>query len=104
MSAAFAEEEVAAQRRKAEAAEEAGLRLAFELEAAQVQLREAGGQEAHRLAQLVEVMDVHVNALHYLEGQSDKLDATLQQVSLLGGQQAMQRAWLHENPQQYMQQ
>ena len=65
---------------------------------------EAGGQEAHRLAQLVEVMDVHVNALHYLEGQSDKLDATLQQVSLLGGQQAMQRAWLHENPQQYMQQ
>ena len=65
---------------------------------------EAGGQEAHRLAQLVEVMDVHVNALHYLDGQSDKLDATLQQVALLGGQQAMQRAWLHENPQQYMQQ
>ena len=49
-------------------------------------------------------MDVHVNALHYLDGQSDKLDATLQQVSQLGGQQAMQRAWLHENPQQYMQQ
>ena len=61
---------------------------------------EAGGQEATRLAQLVEVMDVHVNALHYLESQSDKLDATLQQVALLGGQQAMQRAWLHENPQQ----
>ena len=38
--------------------------------------------------------------LHYLESQSDKLDATLQQVALLGGQQAMQRAWLHENPQQ----
>ena len=48
VSAAFAEEEVAAQRRKAEAAEEAGLRLAFELEAAQVQLREAGGQEARQ--------------------------------------------------------
>ena len=61
---------------------------------------EAGGGEATRLAQLVEVMDVHVNALHYLESQSDKLDATLQQVALLGGQQAMQRAWLHENPQQ----
>jgi len=57
---------------------------------------EAGGQEAHRLAQLVEVMDVHVNALHYLEGQSDKLDATLQQVSLLGGQHAMQRAWMQQ--------
>ena len=48
VSAAFAEEEVAAQRRKAEAAEEAGLRLALELEAAQVQLREAGGQEARQ--------------------------------------------------------
>ena len=48
VSAAFAEEEMAAQRRKAEAAEEAGLRLAFELEAAQVQLREAGGQEARQ--------------------------------------------------------
>ena len=58
---------------------------------------EAGGQEMHRLAQLVEVMDVHMNALNYLENQSDKLDATLQQVDgLLGGQQAMQRAWLRE--------
>ena len=57
-------------------------------------------EKADRRTQLVEVMDVHVNALHYLESQSDKLDATLQQVALLGGQQAMQRAWLHENPQQ----
>ena len=37
-------------------------------------------------------------ALNYLESQSHKLDATLQQAeTLLGGQQAMQRAWLREH-------
>jgi len=59
---------------------------------------EAGADDAHKLAQLVEVMDVHLNALNYLESQSNKLDATLQQAdAMLGGQSAMQRAWLREH-------
>ena len=48
------EEEVAAQRRKVEAAEEAGSRLAAELGAAQAQLRDAGGQGARHEARAQE--------------------------------------------------